>query len=138
MVKSIALFAAVSAAICLAGCNAGPSLVGKWKGDISAQGQTMTADIEFTSGGKVLTTFQTQGITIAGTQGYTISGDTLSTTMEDVKITGGNLPPQLQQMVEAEVQKQKGKKETSKFKFVDADTVEVSANNQTMTWKRVK
>lgn len=98
----------------------------------------MTANIEFTSGGKMLTTVEAQGITISGTSGYTISGDTLSTTLEDVKFTSGNLPPQLQQMVEAEVQKQKGTKETLKFKFVDADTVEVSANNQSMTWKREK
>lgn len=131
-------FAVAAVVLFCAGCNTGPTLVGKWKGDISSQGQTMTADIEFTAAGKMLTSFQVQGMTINGTQGYTVSGDTLTTTMEDVKISGGNLPPQIQQMVQAEVEKQKGKKETAKFKFVDGDTVELSSNNQKMTWKRVK
>jgi hypothetical protein len=125
----------------IVGCNSKPSLVGKWKGEISAQGQSMPADIEFKPDGKMITVAQFQQMTITGTASYKVDGDKMTSTMDDIKISGLKLNPTQQAMFDAQLAQEKGKSTTSTFVFKDADTVEVSdgsGSGAKMTWKRQK
>ncbi len=136
--RKLLLIGVVAISLALVGCNAKPSLVGKWKGQIESQGQVMDADIDV-SADKMVSVFTVQGMTITGTSSYKIEGDKIITTVEDVKMSGANVPPQVQSMLDAAVAKEKGKKSTSTLKFKDNDTVELSApQGGNMTWTRVK
>lgn len=122
----------------MVGCTPKPSLVGKWNGQVEAQGQVMNGEIDV-SADKMVMTFDTQGMKMIGTSSYKIEGDKITTTLEDVKISGANLPPQAQAMFDAAMEKEKGKTQVGSFTFKDADTVEMSSSNgEKMTWTRVK
>jgi len=122
----------------MVGCSAKPSLVGKWKGQVEAQGQVMDAEIEVTAD-KMISVFQAQGMTITGTSSYKMEGDKITSTVEDIKLTGGNIPPAAQAMFDAAIAKEKGKSDTSTVVFKDNDTAELTgAQGTKMTWTRVK
>lgn len=124
----------------MVGCNAKPSLVGKWKGQIQQQGQALDAVVEFKPDGKMVTDVTTSGISLQMTAKYTVKGDTYEAVIEDIKII--DLPKEMEMarsVIEKGIAEQKGKTETTTFKFKDADSVEMSAPTGGPTiWTRMK
>ncbi|MFM9871998.1 MAG: hypothetical protein ACKVQS_00875 [Fimbriimonadaceae bacterium] len=124
----------------MVGCNAKPSLVGKWKGKIEQQGQQLDAVVEFKPDGKMISDVTTSGIQLQMLGKYAIKAETYEATIEDVKII--ELPKEMEMarpLLEKGIKEQKGKSETTTFKFKDADTVEMSApKGGTSVWTRMK
>lgn len=140
MTKAVA-FGIVALGLIAVGCAPKPSLVGKWTGDMTVQGQTLSGNFEFTSDGKLKMNFSQGGIGIAVNSGYKLEGDQLTTTFESAEPVG-EVPAMVKAMLDQamkQMDQQKGKPEVSTVVFKDADTIEMTGSNgQKMTWTRVK
>lgn len=125
----------------LVGCSSGPSLVGKWQGDLAANGQTIPATIEYKADNTWVANASVQSVGFQITGTYELKDGKLSQTTKETKLTG-ELPPQLAPMkaqMEAAMAQGNGQTSTTEVKFVDADTVTTkTAAGQDVTLKRVK
>lgn len=135
-----------SAVVCLlgilllVGCSKEPSIVGKWNGTVSQQGQQMDMVMEYKSDGTYVGTASINGMDMTVSGNYTMGEDNkMTSTVTDMKVGGNNVPPQLQAMLDESVKKSQGQEQSQQIKFTDNDTVEVTLGDGTMvTWKRVK
>jgi len=126
--------------LCLTGCQAGPSLVGKWQGDVDAQGQKVPATIELKSDKTSVMSMEVVGLKMEVTGTYEIKEDKVTMTVANAQLKG-DLPPQaaaMKPMIEAELKKMQGSSSTSTFKFEGNDSVTLTSDRGSMTWTRVK
>ena len=138
MRKTLCALALVSLALFGAGCNKGPSLVGKW----SAPAGAGTVDFEFKGDDTFTmgTKMGQMGMTAKGA--YKLTGDKLSLTIKDLDMPG--LPPAV--LAQAKSSPEFSKPQEVAVKFVSDDELSMSGvpgaggkgAGQAITLKRAK
>ena len=130
----------VPALVCLvlAGCNTGPSIVGKWSGDFPFKGTTAPANLDVRADKTYTMSMANQGLTFSVTGTWDIKDKDWTTTVTDAKIEG-DLPPaaaSLKPMIDQQLNGMKGEKTTAKVEFPDAKTMKMTAGGTTATLTR--
>jgi hypothetical protein len=140
MRKSLSLATiAMASLFILAGCNSGPSLVGKW--DVSGGQMPGKVVQEFKGDGTTTTSIEAdamgQKITMKLTGTYKLDKDQLTMTGTDYTVEG--VPPAVMQPMRAQLDKEFKKTETNKITWVSPDEVTLpTAAGPTVTMKRIK
>lgn len=123
MSRRLSLFVSLAAgALILQGCQSGPSIVGNWTGEVPQVSDfhfNLGADGKGTMGGKI----QGTPISVDNQVSYTIKGDTLTVTIDDIKVDGAT--GTIAEMAKQQVEKEKGKQVEFKMTFKGSDQVEL-------------
>ncbi|MCA0360902.1 MAG: hypothetical protein LCH41_07600 [Armatimonadetes bacterium] len=141
MIPRAALFAVpVTVLFALYGCAAaGPSLVGKWTGQVEVGGSKVPADIEVKADQTMTMEIETGGVRLQMISDCTIKGDKITMKVKDMKVV--KLPKEQEdkkELIEAQLSKAKGEETTNAFKFEGEDKVTLISTGAPVTWTRVK
>jgi uncharacterized protein (TIGR03066 family) len=89
-VRRLALLITVFAALLLAGCA--PSVVGKWKGNVTAQGLQIPVEWEFKQDGTMAQTMSTPAGNVNISGNYKVEGSKISLKLTGMEVFGKKAP----------------------------------------------